>query len=115
MYIPDTNALRGNHLTLHPALTPSDPSLISIGSRVRAVTWYSNDSTDCASHNLNGFTLSNPPLGEKCAIRTDDFVQYFGGYLDNPNKTSNYRYRLVEVDECYTPLTMRFEDKWRGV
>ena len=35
--------------------------------------------------------------------------------MDNPNKTSNYRYRPAEEGEYCAPLNMRFEDEWRGV
>ena len=62
------------------------------------------------------FTVFNPPLGETCETWANDFVQYFGGYLDNPTETALCRYCPVAVgDEYYTPLNMSFDDRWRDV
>jgi len=58
----------------------------------------------------------NPPLGETCATWANDFVQYFGGYLDNPTENALCRYCPVAVgDEYYTPLNISFENRWRDV
>ena len=62
------------------------------------------------------FTVFNPPLGETCANWANDFVQHFGGYLDNPTENALCRYCPVAVgDEYYTPLNMSFGNRWRDV
>jgi len=66
--------------------------------------------------NPEEFTVFNPPLGETCATWANDFVQYFGGYLDNPTESALCRYCPIAVgDEYYTPLNIRFENRWRDV
>ena len=66
--------------------------------------------------NPEEFTVFNPPLGETCATWANDFVQYFGGYLDNPAESALCRYCPIAVgDEYYTPLNIRFDNRWRDV
>ena len=66
--------------------------------------------------NPEEFTVFNPPLGETCVNWANDFVQHFGGYLDNPTETALCRYCPVAVgDEYYTPLNMSFGNRWRDV
>lgn len=62
------------------------------------------------------FAVFNPPLGETCASWAKDFVQYFGGYLDNPAESALCRYCPVAVgDEYYRVLNMNFDNRWRDV
>ncbi|KAK0208987.1 ABC-2 type transporter-domain-containing protein [Desarmillaria ectypa] len=62
------------------------------------------------------FSVFNPPSGETCFSWANDFVQAFGGYLDNPNSTDTCRYCQYSVgDEFYTPLKMSYSDRWRNV
>ena len=66
--------------------------------------------------NPEEFTVFNPPLNETCATWANDFVQYFGGYLDNPTDDALCRYCPVAVgDEYYTPLNMNYGNRWRDV
>ena len=66
--------------------------------------------------NPEEFTVFNPPLNGTCATWADDFIQHFGGYLDNPTDTALCRYCPVAVgDEYYTPLNMNYENRWRDV
>jgi hypothetical protein len=41
---------------------------------------------------LDEFAVFNPPLGQSCATWANDFVNAFGGYLDNPDDTQACRY-----------------------
>ena len=60
--------------------------------------------------------MFNPPLGETCASWANDFVQYFGGYLDNPTESALCRYCPVAVgEEYYETLNMNFDNRWRDV
>ena len=62
------------------------------------------------------FNVFNPPLNETCTTWANDFVQHFGGYLDNPTETTLCRYCPIAVgDEYYTPLDMNYENRWRDV
>ncbi|KAG7452088.1 uncharacterized protein BT62DRAFT_882231 [Guyanagaster necrorhizus] len=62
------------------------------------------------------FSVFQPPSGETCFSWADDFVQAFGGYLDNPNSTGSCRYCQYSIgDDYYTPLNMNYSDRWRNV
>lgn len=62
------------------------------------------------------FAVFNAPLGETCASWANDFVQYFGGYLDNPTESALCRYCPVAVgDEYYKTLNMSYSNRWRDV
>ena len=90
---------------------PSFPS--SLSKRDLTTNFYSGLEVTC---NPEDFAVFNPPLNETCATWADDFVQHFGGYLDNPTETALCRYCPVAVgDEYYTPLNMSYENRWRDV
>jgi len=60
------------------------------------------------------FALFNPPSGQNCQQWAGDFVNANGGYLNNPNATSNCQYCQYSVgDEYYTPLNIKFSNRWR--
>ncbi|KAG2022687.1 ABC transporter [Coprinopsis cinerea AmutBmut pab1-1] len=60
------------------------------------------------------FAVFNPPTGETCASWAQEFVDRFGGYLDNPLDTIACRYCQYKVgDEFFVPLNIRFENRWR--
>ena len=66
--------------------------------------------------NPEEFTIFNPPSNGTCASWASEFVQYFGGYLDNPTDTALCRYCPVAVgDEYYTQLNMDYGNRWRDV
>ena len=66
--------------------------------------------------NPEEFTIFNPPSNETCATWANEFVGYFGGYLDNPTDSALCRYCPVAVgDEYYTPLNMSYGNRWRDV
>jgi len=59
------------------------------------------------------FTFS-PPAGQTCGTWAGEFVQGFGGYLDNANATINCRYCQYSVgDQFYQPLNMTYGHRWR--
>ena len=89
------------------------PLLFSSWRRSNHLIFYSGLKITC---NLEEFTVFNPPLNETCATWANDFIQHFGGYLDNPAESALCRYCPVAVgDEYYTPLNMSFENRWRDV
>ncbi|RPD82151.1 hypothetical protein L226DRAFT_497300 [Lentinus tigrinus ALCF2SS1-7] len=62
----------------------------------------------------NEFIPFNPPSGQTCIQWANEFVQGFGGYIDNPNDTSACRYCQYSVgDQFYEPLNIRYENRWR--
>ncbi|KAF8131532.1 pleiotropic drug resistance ABC transporter [Boletus edulis] len=65
----------------------------------------------CASDEFNVF---NPPANQTCQEWAGDFVNAFGGYLDNPLAASACRYCQYSVgDEFFTPLNIAFDNRWR--
>ncbi|TFK26774.1 ABC-transporter [Coprinopsis marcescibilis] len=64
--------------------------------------------------NMDEFAIFSPPSGESCASWAQEFVDVFGGYLDNPNDTSACRYCQFKVgDEFFLPLNIRYSNRWR--
>ncbi|KAI0673639.1 ABC-2 type transporter-domain-containing protein [Trametes maxima] len=62
------------------------------------------------------FIPFSPPSGQTCQQWANEFITGFGGYLDNPNDTSDCRYCQYSVgDQFYTPLNIRYENRWRDV
>ncbi|KAI5119991.1 hypothetical protein M0805_004434 [Coniferiporia weirii] len=64
--------------------------------------------------NADEFAVFNPPSGQTCTEWAGDFVNTFGGYLNNPNATSLCQYCQYKIgDEFYTPLNISFDNRWR--
>ncbi|KAL5519561.1 SNQ2_2 [Sanghuangporus vaninii] len=62
------------------------------------------------------FAVFSPPSGQTCQQWAGDFVNAFGGYLNNPNATSSCQYCQYRVgDEYFTALNIEFSDRWRNV
>ncbi|ETW86786.1 ABC transporter [Heterobasidion irregulare TC 32-1] len=62
------------------------------------------------------FARFTPPSNQTCQAWASDFVTALGGYLDNPNDTSECRYcQYQRGDEFFLPLNIRFENRWRDV
>ena len=60
------------------------------------------------------FAIFNPPDGQTCAAWGQDFVNKFGGYIDNLNATVACRYCQFAVgDEFFLPLNIEFGKRWR--
>lgn len=60
------------------------------------------------------FAVFNPPDGQTCAAWGQDFVNKFGGYIDNLNDTIACRYCQFAVgDEFFLPLNIEFSNRWR--
>ncbi|KAK7063883.1 pleiotropic drug resistance ABC transporter protein [Favolaschia claudopus] len=60
------------------------------------------------------FAVFNPPSNSSCSQWAQDFVNVAGGYLDNPDDSTNCRYCTYAVgDEFYTPLGIRYSLRWR--
>jgi len=65
----------------------------------------------CAS---DEFAVFNPPSGQTCSQYAGPFVNTFGGYLNNPNATTQCQYCQYKVgDEYFTPLNISFGNRWR--
>lgn len=66
--------------------------------------------------NPDEFSIFSPPSGQTCQQWAGDFVDSFGGYLNNPNATSSCEYCQYSVgDQYYTPLNIRYDNRWRDV
>lgn len=64
----------------------------------------------------NEFNIFNPPSGQTCQAWAGEFVNAFGGYLDNPNDTSSCRYCQYAVgDQYFEPLNIKYSNRWRDV
>ncbi|RDB26527.1 ABC transporter G family member 11 [Hypsizygus marmoreus] len=62
------------------------------------------------------FAFFNPPSGQTCATWAQDFVNTFGGYIDNLNDTITCRYCQYKVgDEFFAPLNIKYSMRWRDV
>ncbi|KAL0571220.1 ATP-binding cassette transporter snq2 [Marasmius crinis-equi] len=62
------------------------------------------------------FAVFNPPSGQTCQQWAGDFVNTFGGYLDDQNATEACRYcQYQKGDDFYTPLNIDFDNRWRDV
>jgi ATP-binding cassette, subfamily G (WHITE), member 2, SNQ2 len=62
------------------------------------------------------FNVFNPPPNQNCSQWADDFVNVFGGYLDNPGDTAACRYCQYAVGDQYLePLNMQLSTRWRDV
>jgi ATP-binding cassette, subfamily G (WHITE), member 2, SNQ2 len=60
------------------------------------------------------FSVFNPPANQTCSPWAQDFVNVFGGYLDNPSNSSDCRYCQFAVgDQFFVPLNVSFSNRWR--
>ena len=60
------------------------------------------------------FAIFNPPSGQTCAQWAQDFVEVFGGYIDNLNDTVACRYCQFSVgNEFFEPLNIKYSNRWR--
>jgi len=60
------------------------------------------------------FAVFNPPPGQSCATWANEFVNAFGGYLDNPSDAQACRYCQYKVgDEYMTQLNMFYGNRWK--
>lgn len=58
-----------------------------------------------------------PPSGLTCANYMDPFMSYAGGYLANPNATSNCLYCPFQTTDqyMYTGFNIEYSHRWRDV
>ncbi|KAG8892920.1 hypothetical protein FRC01_013877, partial [Tulasnella sp. 417] len=62
------------------------------------------------------FAVFDPPAGQTCEAWADTFVNTFGGYLQNPNATSNCQYCQFKVgNEFFNGLNMHYDNRWRDL
>lgn len=60
------------------------------------------------------FAVFSPPTDQTCSTWAQDFVNVFGGYIDNPSATSDCRYCQYNVgDQFFDPLNISFSNRWR--
>lgn len=60
------------------------------------------------------FATFNPPSGQTCAQYAQDFVDVFGGYIDNLTDSVACRYCQFSVgNEFFEPLNIRYGNRWR--
>jgi len=62
------------------------------------------------------FATFEPPSGQTCQQWAGDFVNNFGGYLQNGDATSGCQYCQYKVgDEFFSGLNMSFDNRWRDL
>ncbi|KAF8807904.1 hypothetical protein BYT27DRAFT_7189991 [Phlegmacium glaucopus] len=67
--------------------------------------------TKCTS---DEFAVFDPPANQTCYVWAQDFVNLFGGYIDNPSDSSGCRYCQFAVgDQFFVPLNISFSNRWR--
>jgi len=66
--------------------------------------------------NPDEFAVFSPPSGQTCQAWAGDFVNAFGGYINNPNATDACQYCQYSVgDQFFLPLNISFDNRWRDV
>lgn len=91
-------------------LYPLDPYTYLIGGMVSNV--YHGQQVTCADIEVNYIT---PPSGKTCLGYLQTFVEHAGGYLTNPNGTSDCGYcSLSSGDAQLAFLDIKYEDRWRN-
>ncbi len=67
----------------------------------------------CSAAELATF---QPPSGQSCQAWAQTFVNAFGGYLSDPNATSNCGYcQYTTGDQFYANLNMTFGQRGRNI
>jgi len=62
------------------------------------------------------FAMFNPPANQTCSAWAKDFVNAFGGYLENPTDSSACLYcQYAFGDQFFEPLNISFSNRWRDV
>ena len=55
------------------------------------------------------FAVFNPPARQTCLTWAGEFVSFHGGYLDNPEDTSDCRYCQYKVINAHSPSEGPFD------
>jgi len=85
------------------------PSSSFLSKGELTTNFYSGLEVTC---NPEEFAVFNPPLNETCATWAGDFIQHFGGRLDNPTETALCRYCPVAVGDKYSaPLNVSYGNR----
>ncbi|CEQ38617.1 SPOSA6832_00050, partial [Sporobolomyces salmonicolor] len=62
------------------------------------------------------FSLFSPPSGQTCVQWAGPYISAVGGYLNNPNDSTNCQYCTYAVgDQFYTPLDISFGDRGKYI
>ncbi|PCH34093.1 hypothetical protein WOLCODRAFT_87269 [Wolfiporia cocos MD-104 SS10] len=62
------------------------------------------------------FSLFSPPSGQTCQQWAGAFVSAYGGYLNNPNATSECQYCQYAIgDQFFEPLNIKYSNRWRDL
>ena len=62
------------------------------------------------------FAVFQPPTGQTCQGWANTFVEFFGGYLANPEASADCQYCQYSVgDDFYSPLNIDFGDRGRNI
>ncbi|CCH62628.1 hypothetical protein TBLA_0H03470 [Henningerozyma blattae CBS 6284] len=65
--------------------------------------------------NHNEFNVFDPPADQTCASYMTTFIEDHGGYLKNPNATSDCHYCLYDLqDEVVLQYNVKFHQRWRN-
>ncbi|KAH9470565.1 hypothetical protein Pst134EA_007812 [Puccinia striiformis f. sp. tritici] len=62
------------------------------------------------------FSVFQAPAGQTCGQWTEKFISSRGGYLENPNSTTDCRYcQFSKGDQFYKSLNLSFSNRWRDL
>jgi ATP-binding cassette subfamily G (WHITE) protein 2 (SNQ2) len=62
------------------------------------------------------FSVFQPPTGQSCTVYAGDYVTRAGGYLENPNATSDCNYcPYTTGQQFYEPLGIEFSQRGRNI
>jgi ABC-type multidrug transport system permease subunit len=62
------------------------------------------------------YSIFSPPSGQQCLQYAQSYVSAVGGYINNPNATSDCQYCTYRSgDEFYQNLGMKFDHRWRDM
>jgi ATP-binding cassette subfamily G (WHITE) protein 2 (PDR) len=74
----------------------------------------SGTSVDCSSTEL--LTLSPPSAGMTCETFLGPYLQIAGGYVTNPNATTNCQLCTVSTTDSFlAALSIFYSDRWRNI
>ena len=91
-----------------------DGATVSISSIVSNLPCHKFSSGLVIKCQPDEFTVFNPPANQTCSAWGQDFVDAFGGYIDNPLASSACRYCQYSVgDQFFVPLNISFSNRWR--
>jgi ATP-binding cassette subfamily G (WHITE) protein 2 (SNQ2) len=104
-------SIHNHRKKLDPICYRLNPATYYIGGVMSAT--FKSVTVECTESEATYF---NPPPGSTCSSYSESFVTQFGGYLTNPNATTECGYcQYRDGIEFMTTLNIQPSDKWRNM